>query len=851
MRARSVNKCGWWAVPCLVLWLLVGSGLGAPDARASELDPIAEALDEARALHRGGELEHAIAAYTSVAERARESQPDAAAAALNNACLAQRTRGHVEQAVNSCMEALELRRLGDDERGISRTLNNLGLSLTDLGRYDEAETRFLEALRINVKRGDLEGHAVNLGNLAQLSISQGHLGRALIRLDSARDLVSQEDGGAWARRQLAYTQFNQGVLLEKMGLFDEALTTYLTIESGALSLTDRSTVALNRGVLYRNLGDPQLALEALGEARELASRDEYERGEIFAILNTGIVLERNLSDPATAREHYSNALQKSLDLGDPEVTTRVRLYLLELDAGNASGPPLETIYDRFLEVGQEAKASLYVEDAWRADSGAARASVRLGDRQRARSHFRAAIEGLEEIRGEIQGSGFGDRFHAEARPVYVEAVENLLALGEIRSAYEFVLRSKRRYDGWTAVGEVVSDVQAGLGRAVLVEYFIGRTALYRWTLREDDIAFEETSDFRAIARNVEQLHRNLSDGQTPAEDLIGELSDTLLPASLKEDAPRRLYVAADGRLGYLPVELLLRHRPGEPAAPDVVVSYLPSGANLTRTPRQARTPDLRFAGLANPSLDRQRDVIATRGRIDRLELGALPGAERELQRVLSKMGKGTVSYVGEHATEKALSDIANRGTAVLHLGAHTVIEEGLGAESAILLTPGEHDDGLLLPSEIAGLNLPTGLTVLAGCRTAIGFDDRSTALSDLAGAFLESGSGAVLATLWEVGDQPTEVFMNLFYTSLLRGTPPAEALLEAKEELRSDPRWAAPHLWSPYVLIGTGDEPVLTGRDHRWAFAAVGLALVALTLAIWLILEARTRTVSAGPLPKT
>jgi CHAT domain-containing protein len=170
---------------------------------------------------------------------------------------------------------------------------------------------------------------------------------------------------------------------------------------------------------------------------------------------------------------------------------------------------------------------------------------------------------------------------------------------------------------------------------------------------------------------------------------------------------------------------------------------------------------------------------------------------------------------------------------VVHFATHTVVDERPGGGAAILLTAEGEDDGLLSPREIAGLDGGSDLTVLAACSTALGSDEGGGALVSLTGSFLAAGSPAVVATLWDVGDSATAVFMEQLYAELGRGLPPDQALRQAKRRLRADPRWNRPALWAGYVLVGEG-APVASRRSLWWWGAVLVLLMIAgLALLTW------------------
>jgi len=168
-------------------------------------------------------------------------------------------------------------------------------------------------------------------------------------------------------------------------------------------------------------------------------------------------------------------------------------------------------------------------------------------------------------------------------------------------------------------------------------------------------------------------------------------------------------------------------------------------------------------------------------------------------------------HVGEEVA--ALSALAARWGGrvalyrVLHVAAHAVPDPRLPGRSALLLSRldrrGRPRDGLLRGGEIAALDLPADLVVLAACRTGPGEEVRGDGPAGLARAFLAAGAARVLVSLWDVGDEATARLMAGFYRRLLaEGLAPAAALRAAQLDLRRDPRWRAPWAWAGFVLLG-------------------------------------------------
>ncbi len=121
-------------------------------------------------------------------------------------------------------------------------------------------------------------------------------------------------------------------------------------------------------------------------------------------------------------------------------------------------------------------------------------------------------------------------------------------------------------------------------------------------------------------------------------------------------------------------------------------------------------------------------------------------------------------------------------------------------------------------------------TELATCRSALGGIEDGRAFASLTGSFLTAGSSAVVASLWDVGDEASAAFMSQFYYQLGRGHAPASALRRAKLRLRADPAWDRPELWAAFILIG--DAPGVTQRRliPLWAWIAA-----ALVISLWVV----------------
>jgi CHAT domain-containing protein len=100
-------------------------------------------------------------------------------------------------------------------------------------------------------------------------------------------------------------------------------------------------------------------------------------------------------------------------------------------------------------------------------------------------------------------------------------------------------------------------------------------------------------------------------------------------------------------------------------------------------------------------------------------------------------------------------------------------------------------------------NSPDGISllVLSACETAVG--DKRAALG-LAGVAIRAGARSTLASLWQIDDEATALFIGEFYRELATGKiTKAEALRRAQMSfLKRYPNYSRPSYWGAYVLIG-------------------------------------------------
>ena len=134
------------------------------------------------------------------------------------------------------------------------------------------------------------------------------------------------------------------------------------------------------------------------------------------------------------------------------------------------------------------------------------------------------------------------------------------------------------------------------------------------------------------------------------------------------------------------------------------------------------------------------------------------------------------------------------------------------AEPALVLTPpikgSGDDDGLLTASEIAQLKLNADWVVLSACNTAApDGTPGAEGLSGLSKAFFFAGARSLVVSHWAVVSKAGVKLITRMFEEAAAGAPKAEALRRSMMALvadKSEPYWAHPMMWAPFVVVGEG-----------------------------------------------
>lgn len=181
----------------------------------------------------GGLAHHHLMAALQFSRRAGD--PLGEASAHENMGLLQRRQNRRRDALDSFTTSLAIyQRIGIEERGAALTRHQIGITLTDLGRFDEAGPHLQEALSAYTGLGDGYNQARALASIADLHLRRGTPESALPRLEQARTLMDDRVSPYNLAAVLTLTaeaHDQLGQPADARALIEEALQTYRSLPS--------------------------------------------------------------------------------------------------------------------------------------------------------------------------------------------------------------------------------------------------------------------------------------------------------------------------------------------------------------------------------------------------------------------------------------------------------------------------------------------------------------------------------------------------------------------------------------------------------------------------------------------
>lgn len=755
----------------------------------------------------------------------------------------QMERGALDRAEQYYLKALAIKeRLGPSSMDLAMTLNNLGNLSLERGDLDAAEYWHSRAITLKEKiaPGSLS-LALSYENVAGIALQCGDYSRAVVLLNRGLAIKTELMVG---QSEFAKTYNSLGAVYILQGMFDRAESLLMN----ALDIRSKIQAdSIQHAAVFQNLGELDQS-----RGRYLVAAKWYARSLAIGKKRAPLSLET-----AKASSSIGSYLLRCGDLAGAKRLFEESESIIDYQRKLVATPRMRALISRqhFAFLPPYAKCLIQLkrlEDAIRVIERVK--SRGLADEMRVtteRTSIKASeiVYRLRKAYEEVAlATDEADMARLSAGIRELEGQRRIEEEAEVR-------KSVVGREGDQSVKMNVEDIGKLLGSsAILLHYVVGEkftlcivvrgsesglsptTAAFMVAVGERDLRLKRDA-LLAELRGPNLMNRASSVNRAPMK-LGGKRSYELYRLLLKpveaqfmDARVKRMVISPNGPLNTLPfgalvmkdganptyladvrpvtmvpslsVLRLLRERKGVAAPVPIAVFGDPYYGDDRSGGHEKRSDSI---GVEHPwSASREGTRASAKGVMDRLlrrglRLSRLPESRLEATTIAALYN--SKALLGRSATVAAIRSHSSHAR-ILHFACHGILDLGNPLASALAVSSTETEDGFLQGFEVLqDLKLCADMVVLSACETGLGKEEGNEGVNGLSKAFLLAGARSVVVSLWSVADESTSRFMVYFYRSLRAGRPKDVALQEAMVKLKSNPRWAHPFYWAPFVLSG-------------------------------------------------
>ncbi len=355
---------------------------------------------------------------------------------------------------------------------------------------------------------------------------------------------------------------------------------------------------------------------------------------------------------------------------------------------------------------------------------------------------------------------------------------------------------------------------------VLVEYFVQDSVLHAFFINKDGLIWEKVDNAGSLILAVDNVVRfcNLNVyGKTTKAEYINDallLYEALLsPIEKLEQQTSELLIIPDGKLNYLPFDILLKENVDE----HTEYREMPY---LLREKAISYYHSVRF--LQNQQLCHDRHVERLLAVIPEYTYDINDRSRKNLSKTIeeaSYLPELSVSdlLAGDEATKANYYEFAP-GSDIIHFASHAVADTINAFDSYILLAYDtlKKEEEKLYASEISCMNLDSKMVVLNSCSGGSGRLQAGEGVISLAWAFNYAGCESVVMSPNPLDDLSAQKIIALFYKYLISGKRKSEALRQAKMDFLEEigPGKTHPAYWGGLIVSGN-QEPLIMKNNSK------------------------------------
>ena len=643
-----------------------------------------------------------------------------------------------------------------------RAYSNLGNTFDRLGNYKKEIEFHKQVLSIAKQTGNKELEGITYGNLGNAYHFDGDTQTAI--------------------------EFHQ-----------QALCIYKEIEDK----DSEGKAYIGFGHAYRSLGDYHKAIEFYQQALSIGKEvgNKYTEGRAYTSLGNAY---RCLDDDQKAIEFHQHALSIAKEIGDKDLEKTAYQNLGRRFANLHDFRQAEECFESSIKVFEEMRFLLHEKDEWkisfRDNMNNAYCSLWLVQvlQSKTKEALLTAERGRAQALADLMESQYGAKSTLSASKEQVERITNISSLVSspttflaeaFESVFFWVLHKGQE---WQFTEKEINDTLECLTNKVYKQIRV-----LQLNARCEDRSLDDPDD-----KTVEDLSRGDTNEKEftwsqDGGDALRQLYDAVIAPISHLIKDEELIIVPDGSSFLIPYAALLDQN-SRYLSERLRIQLAPS---LTSLRLLSECPEERHSTSGALLVgDPWIETVRLKSGEQLKRYFQLPGAEDEVKMIGQILNVEPLT--GKNATKEQVLSRLN-SVSLVHIAAHGSAERG-----EILLSPNlgsseppEEKDFLLTMTDVLNAKLDAKLVVLSCCHSGRG-EIKAEGVVGIARAFLGAGARSVIASLWEVNDEATLVFMRHFYEHLVKGQSASKSLHKAMKMMRESKDFNAVEYWAPFMLIG-------------------------------------------------
>ncbi|MEH2256168.1 CHAT domain-containing protein [Nostoc sp.] len=676
-----------------------------------------------------------------------------------NQAQALRVAGFYRRSLNILEEVSKQLQAQPDSLVKVIALRSLGNVLQQLGELESSQTNLQQSLEI----------AQRLQLPLEISLTEFSLGNTARSLSNIKDAIAHyENAAKIAPNPLAKVQalINQLSLLVENKRITEAKSLIPIIQSQVPNLPTNQAGIYARINFAQNLttiGNRKDIAEILATSVHQAKIIGDERAESYALGSLGEVYEHNFQWQE-AQDLTQQALFTAQKINASDIAYRLEWQLGRLLKAQGNIAAAISAYD----------VAVTTLQSLRSDLVAVNREVQFNFRDRIEPLYRQSVELILQEKG--QGKPDLDKARQRMEALQVAELDNFFREACLSNQFVVLDKVVDRDNPNTAIFYPI----------ILDNYLEIIIKLPNQTLMHKTSKVKRQQIEQVITKIRETIVEPDANLQFQAVSL--QLYNWLIKpveTDLKNSKVNTLVFIPDGLLQNISMSALYDGK--EYLVQKYSIAISPGLQLFTPQPLAHKKLNALVGGLSQPPKNEK--------------FAPLPNVKIELK-LIQKSGVSTTTLLDKNFTSTNLAKTINaQAFRVVHLATHGQFSSK-AKDTFILAADGRinvSELDSLLKSREQKLTQPVELLVLSACETAAG--DNRAALG-LAGVALRAGARSTLASLWQIGDNSTVLFIEEFYRQLVTGKTTAEALRFAQLKLLEAPEYNRPMYWAPYVIVG-------------------------------------------------